>query len=146
MPIYYNANTRPNVAVTHLTGVQEISASSHFYVLYRKMAYPSRAAVLDANITGPVSWTEGVKLYTAHSCAGSEYIPLTQEPSIVAGINWSDAYFFSKEAAQAWANSCGCRHDEVVYHEECDVYSVHYHHFDKIGQTGVRSMDLSTKG
>lgn len=130
MPIYYNAETRSSAAKTTLSDIQIVEPSSSYFLLFTRCALTSREEVCCQDVTGPVSWFEDGKLYRAHSISSKSYKPLEVEPSFVVGINWSDAFFLTKKRAKSWADSCGCRHDDVLYDKELDVYSVHFHHID----------------
>ncbi len=130
MSKYYNPVTRPDAAKTVIQSYREVSPSHKLYHFYVERACESKEAVLAKNVSGHVYWFEGGSLMEGVSYGSFEFKPLLQEPSFIGGMNWNDAYFFTKEAAEEWAKNCGCRHDRVKHSEEYDVYSVHIHWID----------------
>lgn len=146
MPVFYNAKTRPDIAVTTLKGEEPVDPSSTTYELNIKRASASREEAISRDVSGTVFWMQDGQLYTAYSVGSFEYRPLTQEPTFNTGLNWSDAFFFTEQAAEEWAERCGCRHDPVKYYEEGDVYGVHFHHLDNpdcLRQGGTRKIVVS---
>lgn len=144
--IYYNKETRPNVAVTTISGVRELLPSNHWYRVGNLKAYSSREEAIAQDISGAVYFREDNRLYEANSIGSWEFVPLEQEPSIVAGINWNDAYFFTEKAAEEFFSTHTGRWDKPVYDERYDVWRVHYHIVsgtrDSAGSSGVRRMRL----
>ena len=125
--IYYNPATRPDVVTTAISGVHELPPGDRRYQMGKLKASSSRAVAIARDISGAVYFWEEGKLYEAHGVGSWEFKPLKQEPSVVAGINWNDAYFFTKEAAEEFFSTYTGRWDNPVYEERYDVWRVHYH-------------------
>lgn len=125
--IYCNKETRPNIGATTISGVQELLPDNHWYQQGLSKACSSREEAIAQNISGAVYFWENGTLYEAHSIGSWEFVPLEKEPSVVSGINWNDAYFFTKEAAEEYFSVYTGRWDNPIYEETYDVWRVHYH-------------------
>lgn len=128
--VYYNPATRPDIAKTMLTREHIVCVTDTFYNRYVNEAYPSREAALADDTSTTVSFFEYGELYQATRIASFEFKPLLKDGEVVPGINWNDAYFLTKIAAEEFASTCGCRNNGVRYNSIGDVYSVHYHWID----------------
>lgn len=153
MRVFYNPTTRPDLPKADLQVLKRYEPGHELYDGLKERAAPNKEALLNSDASGSLLCMDGDTVLSVLVTSQNEYTPMTSEPCIDGGINWSDVYFLSKDLAERFAAECGCRNDGVMYSESSDVYSVHYHHSDNGAQviklledmgwnSGVRKMSL----
>lgn len=153
MTIFFNPVTRPNTAKGKLCVVKTVRPDDPDYEWCKSRAYTTKEEALESGRSGALLCMDGENVLTVIVTALTDFHPLSTEPYLDGGINWSDVYFLTKELAERFAAECGCRNDGAQYNEETDVYCVHYHHSDSLEKViallksmgwapGVRRMSL----